>query len=65
MGDNLARVVIQAGAEPGEGFQFLELGIGQLEVAGDGSVGGPLGGTADAGNGFADIHRRQHAEFKQ
>jgi hypothetical protein len=31
--DDLAGVFIQAGAEPGEGLEFLELRVGELEVA--------------------------------
>ena len=59
--DDRACVVIQTGTEAGEGLEFLELCISQLEVAGDGAVRRPLCFTTHARNGFADIDRRQYA----
>jgi len=41
--NDLARVVIQTGAEAREGFEFLELGVSELEVARDRAVSRPLG----------------------
>ena len=63
--DDLAGVFIQAGAEPGKGLKFLELRVGELEVARHGTVGRALRFAADARNGFADIDGRQHAQFEQ
>ena len=62
--DGLAGVFIQAGSEPGKGFEFLKLRIGELEVARDRAVGRALRLTANARNGFADIDRGQHAQFE-
>lgn len=33
MFNDLARVIIQTSAEAGKGLEFLELGVGELEVA--------------------------------
>ena len=63
--DDLAGVFIQARSEPGKGFEFLELRVGELKVARDGAVDRPLRFTADARNGFSDIDRGQHTQFKQ
>lgn len=54
-----------AGAEAGEGFELLELGIRQFEIAGHGPIGRPLRFAADTGNRFSDIDRGQHAELKK
>ena len=59
------RVVVEAGAEAGEGLELLELRIGQLEVAGHGAEGRQLRLAADARDRPADVHRRQHAELEQ
>ena len=64
MFDDLAGVFIQAGAEPGKGFQFLKLRVGELEVAGHRAIGRSLRLAAHARNGFADIDRGQHAQFE-
>ena len=54
-----------ARAEPREGLELLELRVGQLEIAGNGPIGGPLRLAANARNGFADIDRGQHAQLEQ
>ena len=64
MFDDLAGVVIQAGAEPGKGLKFLKLRVGELEVARDRAVSRPLRLSADARNGFADIDRGQHTQLE-
>ena len=58
--DDCAGVVIQPGAEPGEGFELLKLCIRQFEVSRHSAVGGPLCFSPNAGNGFTDIDSRQH-----
>ena len=63
--DNLAGVFIQAGSEPGKGFEFLELCVTEFEVAGDCAIGRALRLAADPRNGFTDINRGQYAQFKQ
>ena len=63
--DDLAGVFIQAGSEPGKGFEFLKLCVAELEVAGHRAVGRALRLAADTRNGFADIDRGQHAQFEQ
>ena len=65
MFDDFAGVVIQPRAKTGEGFELLKLSVGELEVARNGAVSRPLRLAADARNGFAHIHGRQHAQFKQ
>ena len=45
----------------GEGFQFLELGIGQAQIPGHGPIGRKLGFAANPGDGFAHIDGRQNA----
>ena len=57
--------VIESRAEPGEGLEFLELRVGELEIAGDRAVGRPLRLAADPRDGFADIDRGQHAQLEQ
>ncbi len=46
--DDLAGVLIQAGAKPGEGLKFLELRVTELEVARHRAVGRPLRLAANA-----------------
>ena len=46
-------------------FELLKLCIGQLEIACHRTVGGQLCFTANARNGFADIHRWQDTQFEQ
>ena len=65
MFDDLAGAFIQTGAETGEGFKFLELGVGELEVAGHCAVGCALRLAADARNGFADIDCGKYSQFEQ
>ena len=47
MFDRGARFRVEAGGEAGEGFQLLELRIGQTQIAGDLSKGRILGFAAD------------------
>ena len=61
----LAGGVIESGPKAGKRLEFLELGVGKFEVARHRSIDGPLRLAADAGNGFANIDRRQYAQFKQ
>jgi hypothetical protein len=63
--DDFAGVVIKAGAELDEGFQFGELGVGEFEVARHGSVCRPLGLAADARNGLADIDGGQNTQLEK
>ena len=65
MVDDLAGVVIEPGAELGEGFQLLELRVRELEIARHRSVGRPLRLAANARNGFADIDGGKNAQFEQ
>jgi hypothetical protein len=53
--DDLARVFIQTGAEPGKGLKFFKLRVGEFEVARHRPVSCPLRFAANARNGFADI----------
>ncbi len=55
--------LIQAGPEADKGFELLELGIGQFEVARGLTKGPALRLAAHAGNGPAHVHRRQHAQL--
>ena len=65
MSDDLAGVFIQAGAKACKGLQFLELCVGELEIARHGAVGSPLGLATDPRNGFADIDRGQNSQLEQ
>jgi len=58
--DDLAGVFIQTGAEAGERFQFLELRVGQFEIARHRAVSGKLRLTAHARNGFSHVDRGQY-----
>ena len=46
--DDLMSVVIQTCAKAGEGFKLLELRVGELEIARDGTISRPLRRAADA-----------------
>ena len=63
--DDLARVVIEPRTKARKRLQFLELRVGEFEVARHRAVGRPLRLATDAGNGFADIDGRQYAQFEQ
>ena len=56
--DRVARVFIQPGPEAGEVFQFFELGVGELEVAGNRTIDSALRLAANARNRAPDINRR-------
>ena len=55
--DIAARVFIQPGAESGEVFELFKLGIGELEVAGNGTIDSALRLATYARNRAPDINR--------
>ncbi len=56
-------VFVQAAAEAGRGLEFLELRVGELEVARHGAKDRPLRLAANARHRFADIDRGPYAQF--
>jgi len=64
MFDSLARVIVQAGAETGEGFKAPRTARKRALGRPPPRIGRPLRLAANARNGFADIDRRQHAPIR-
>ena len=62
--DDLAGGFIEAGAELGECFQFLELRVSEFEVAGDSAISGSLRRSAHARNRLADVDRGKDSQFE-
>ena len=59
------RLLVEAGAETGEGLQFFELRIRQPQVSGDHSVCRQLSLSTNTGHGFTHVHRRQNPLVKE
>jgi hypothetical protein len=60
-----ARVLVETAAKTREGFQVLELRVGELQVSDDCPVGGQLCITTDPRNRDADVDSGQLARTKQ
>ncbi len=63
--DGLAGVVVEPGAEPCEGLELFELGVGKLEISRRFTVGRLLRLAAHPRDGAADIDRGEYARFEQ
>ena len=62
--DSFAGSVVKTRAEFRETFQFLELRISELDVAGDCPVSRTLGRASHSRDGFTDINGWKNAQFE-
>ena len=65
MGHGFSGILIEPGSKTGEGLEFFELGVGQLQIARNGPESRELGLTSDPGDRFPHINGGKHPKLEK
>ena len=65
VGHGFSGIIIEPGSKTGEGLEFLELGVGELQIARNGPESRELGLPSDPGDRFPHINGGKHPKLEK